>query len=117
MIMLYTDTRLIRKQRVKMKRIVVYFIFFSVCTTAVFAQLWPKGELKQTDWNISLKKIKVGDVLEQEYYSCFGGKYDTAWCEEVDGDGIGEVVIALFQDDGYRRKKTCIKRYKRLAKA
>ena len=59
-----------------MKKIIVYFIFFSVCTTAIFAQLWPKGELKQTDWNISLKQIKVGDVLEREYYSCFGGKYD-----------------------------------------
>jgi len=101
----------------KMKKIIVYFIFVGMYSSALFAQLWPKGELTQNNWNTSLKKIKVGDVLEQEYYSCFGGKYDTAWCEEVDGDGIGEVVIALFQDDGYRRKKTCIKRYKRLAKA
>lgn len=60
----------------KMKKIIVYFIFVGMYSSALFAQLWPKGELTQNNWNTSLKKIKVGDVLEQEYYSCFGGEYD-----------------------------------------
>lgn len=139
----------------KMKKSIICILILSLFSSFTFAQLWPKGALKQSDWNLSLKNMKVGDVLEKEYISCFGGendavlasswlaaegnppkklqpnekdengdswdeyeidwanqfrydtwtemygpgkcfdgKTDTAWCEGVEGDGIGEVVIA-----------------------
>lgn len=137
------------------KKMFVCIFVLSMFNTFTFAQLWPKGALKQSDWNLSLKNMKVGDILEKEYISCFGGendavlasswlaaegtppkklqpyekdengdswdeyeidwannnrydtwtemygpgkcfdgKTDTAWCEGVAGDGIGEIVIA-----------------------
>lgn len=137
------------------KKMFVCIFVLSMFNTFTFAQLWPKGALKHSDWNLSLKNMKVGDILEKEYISCFGGKNDavlasswlaaegtppkklqpyekdengdswdeyeidwannnrydtwtemygpgkcfdgktdTAWCEGVAGDGIGEIVIA-----------------------
>ena len=58
------------------KKIFACIFALSMFNTFIFAQLWPKGALKQSDWNISLKNMKVGDVLEKEYISCFGGEYD-----------------------------------------
>ena len=59
-----------------MKKAIVSILITAIVSNAVFAQLWTKGALEQSDWNLSLKKMKVGDTLEKEYYPCFGGKYD-----------------------------------------
>ena len=59
-----------------MKKTIVSILITAIISNAVFAQLWTKGALEQSDWNLSLKKMKVGDTLEKEYYPCFGGKYD-----------------------------------------
>ena len=58
------------------KKMFVCIFVLSMFNTFTFAQLWPKGTLKQSDWNLSLKNMKVGDVLEKEYISCFGGEND-----------------------------------------
>jgi hypothetical protein len=63
------------RKKMKKKMFVCIFVL-SMFNTFTFAQLWPKGALKQSDWNLSLKNMKVGDVLEKEYISCFGGEND-----------------------------------------
>lgn len=81
---MYIHIGSIRNKEVFMiKRVILCIALFAGFLNGLSAQLWSKGDISKEPWNVSLKNMKVGELVIEDYYSGMGGRYDavlaTSW--------------------------------------